>query len=220
MSIFDILSKYHPAFLSGLLVTLKLCLVIWGAGLFLGSLLGIFGARWKLTIGIPSRILSFVMSGIPILVLLFWMHFPFQAIFEVVIDPFYTAAACLSIVNILSVADVVRDVLNDFPQQYVTAGKVCGLSRREIVMNIQIPIAVRQIIPTIVIIQVNMLQATLFASLISVDELLRVAMRINSLVYRPIEIYSALAIFFLSICLPLNGIALWLRMRTRDISMQ
>ena len=60
MSIFDILSKYHPAFLSGLLVTLKLCLVIWGAGLFLGSLLGIFGARWKLTIGIPSRIESFL----------------------------------------------------------------------------------------------------------------------------------------------------------------
>jgi ABC-type amino acid transport system permease subunit len=64
-----------------------------------------------------------------------------------------------------------------------------------------------------------MLQATLFASLISVDEIFRVAQRINARVYRPIEVYTALGVFFLAICLPMNGIALWLRRKyTRDLS--
>jgi len=64
-----------------------------------------------------------------------------------------------------------------------------------------------------------MLQATLFASLISVEDLFKVAQRINSMIYKPVEIYSALGIFFLLVCLPLNGLALWLKKRfTRNLS--
>jgi polar amino acid transport system permease protein len=218
MTIFEILVKYHPAFLKGLIVTLKLCIIVWTSGLFLGTIVGILGARWKLVVGIPSQVFSFLMSGIPILVLLFWLHYPFQSILEVVIDPFFTAAICLAIVNTIAVADAVRNVLSVFPKQYITAGKVCGLPNHEIILHIQMPIVLRQLVPVVLMIQVNMLQATLFASLISVDELLRVAMRINSLIYRPVEIYTALALFFLAICLPLNGLALWLKKQTRDYS--
>jgi ABC-type amino acid transport system permease subunit len=56
-----------------------------------------------------------------------------------------------------------------------------------------------------------MLQLTLFASLISVEEIFRVAQRINATIYQPVEIYTALAIFFLIICLPLNGLAIYLK---------
>ena len=64
-----------------------------------------------------------------------------------------------------------------------------------------------------------MLQATLFASLISVDEIFRVAQRINATIYRPIEIYTCLGMFFLLICLPLNGFALWFKEKfTRNLS--
>ncbi len=70
-------------------------------------------------------------------------------------------------------------------------------------------------------IQVGMLQATLFASLISVNEIFRVAQQINSVIYKPVEIYTALGILFLAICLPMNGLALWLRQQfTRDYSEQ
>jgi ABC-type amino acid transport system permease subunit len=64
-----------------------------------------------------------------------------------------------------------------------------------------------------------MLHATLFASLISVEEIFRVAQRINSTIYRPIEIYTALALFFLMVCLPINLLASYLKRRyTRDLS--
>ncbi|HAX91869.1 MAG TPA: amino acid ABC transporter permease, partial [Rhodospirillaceae bacterium] len=45
------------------------------------------------------------------------------------------------------------------------------------------------------------------------------AQRINSIIYRPIEIYTALALFFLAVCLPVNLLAAWLKKRyTRDYS--
>jgi ABC-type amino acid transport system permease subunit len=162
---------------------------------------------------------SFVLSGLPVLVLLFWLHYPLQSMLGVVVDPFYTASAALSLVNAVLVADVVKSTLRDFPNQYVIAAQVCGLSARDTITLIQIPIMLRQMLPGLLTIQVTMLQSTLFASLISVDEIFRVAQRINAMVYRPIEIYTGLGLLFLAICLPLNGIALYLRRRyTRDLS--
>src|SRR4051794_12125599 len=115
----DILWAYRREFLGGLQVTLKMCLLIWPIGLIAGTLLGVAGARWKRTVGNISRGASFILSGIPILVFLFWLHYPLQATLNVVIDPFYTAVAALSIVNALLVSDTVRRVLIDFPRQYV-----------------------------------------------------------------------------------------------------
>jgi len=219
MTIWTIIITYRVALLAGLFVTLKLCLIIWFAGILVGAILGYLGSKYRREVGTPSRAVAFVLSGIPILVLLFWLHYPLQAMLRISIDPFFTAAFALSIINIFSVADLVRSALLNFPSQYNLAAKVCGLSPKTTFLKIEFPIILRQIIPSLLSLQVTMLQLTLFASLISVNEIFRVAQRINAIIYKPIEIYTALAIFFLIICLPLNGIALWLKHKyTRDIS--
>ncbi|MFA6270041.1 MAG: ABC transporter permease subunit [Candidatus Paceibacterota bacterium] len=219
MSILDIIINYREGLLSGLLVTLELCLIIWFSGLVIGTLLGYLGAKYKIEIGGPSRAISFILSGIPVLVLLFWLHYPLQAMLQININPFLTAAFALSIINIFSISELVRNALANFPAEYNMAAKVCGLSHKDTFTKIELPIIMRQIIPTALNIQVNMLQLTLFASLISVEEIFRVAQRINSIIYKPIEIYTALALFFLLICLPLNGIAIWFKAKyTRNIS--
>jgi His/Glu/Gln/Arg/opine family amino acid ABC transporter permease subunit len=219
MSIVEIIIEFRDALLGGLRVTLELCLIVWSVGVLVGSTLGVVGARSPLWVGLPCRSASFLLSGIPVLVLLFWMHYPLQAWLGVVIDPFLTATATLSIVNIFAVADLVRGLLRDFPAEYLLAARVCGLPARTILFRIQLPIILRQVLPGLLTLQVNVLHMSLFASLISVPELFRVAQRINATIYRPVEIYTALGIFLLAVCLPLNGLALWLRARyTRDLS--
>ena len=184
-----------------------------------GVLFGAFAHRQKESTGFVLKILSFLLASIPILVLLFWLHYPLQELLGVVIMPFITAAVALSLLNIVGVAQIVRDVLADFPQQYAIAGKVCGLSDREVFAKIEFPIIFRQIIPQFLTLQVSMLQMTLFASLISVEEIFRVAQHINSLIYKPVEIYTALGVFFIAICLPLNILAYWLKNKyTRNYS--
>src|SRR5580700_7026235 len=76
MTVFDILIKYHQAFLGGLMVTCEMCLIIWSTGLILGSLLGILAAKWRLILGVPARLIAFILSGMPMLVFLFWLHYP------------------------------------------------------------------------------------------------------------------------------------------------
>jgi polar amino acid transport system permease protein len=213
-----IIIDYREAFLEGLSVTLKLSLTIWTFGLVVGGALGVIETKWA-SIGIASRSLAFVISGIPVLVFLFWLHYPLQALAGVVINPFYTAALTLSIVNIFLVAGIVRNGISELPTQFIETAVVCGLPRRKILWRIQFPLILRYIIPPLLQTQVGMLQLTLFASLISVDEIFRMAQRVNAIVYKPVEVYSALGIFFLMVCLPLNGLALYLKSKfSRDIS--
>lgn len=219
MSILDILINYHIAFLQGLAVTLQLCGIAWAAGIIGGTLLGAYSAHHPTSWGRVTYFLSFSFSAIPALVVLFWLHYPAQAMFDVVIDPFYTAAFTLTLVNLFAVGELVRQAVTDFPTQYISAGKVCGLSTRDIFRHVQLPILFRQVLPSIMVLQIGILHMSLFTSLISVEELFRVAQRINSIIYRPIEIYTALAIFFLAICLPVNLCAAWLKKRyTRNYS--
>jgi polar amino acid transport system permease protein len=219
MTVIDILIKYQQALSDGLMVTFELSLIIWSAGLFFGSLLGSLAAKWRLSVGIPVRVIAFILSGMPVLVFLFWLHYPLQSVLNIVVDPFITAVVTLTILNIFAVSEVVRVVLRDFPNQYIVAARVCGLNQWQTLIYIQLPIVLRQSIPSLLMIQVGMLQATLFASLISVNEIFRVAQQINSVIYKPVEIYTALGILFLAICLPMNGFAQWLRQKyTRDFS--
>jgi len=101
----------------------------------------------------------------------------------------------------------------------VVAGKVCGLSSGEIILKIQLPMLFRQVLPQLLSIQINMLHLTLFGSLISVEEIFRAAQRINAMVYKPVEIYTAVAILFIAICLPVNILAAWCKEKlTRNLS--
>lgn len=219
MSVWQIIYTYKAGLLSGIFVTLGLSIVVWLAGLIFGVLFGAMAHRQKESTGWFLKIFSFLLASTPVLVLLFWLHYPLQAMLGIVVVPFITAAFALSLINIVGVAQIVRDVLDEFPQQYVIAGKVCGLSDKQVFSKIEFPIIFRQIIPQFLTLQVSMLQMTLFASLISVQELFRVAQQINSIVYKPIEIYTALAVFFIAICLPLNLLASWFKNKyTRNLS--
>ena len=55
--------------------------------------------------------------------------------------------------------------------------------------------------------QVAMMHATIFASLINVDEIFRQIQRVNAIEYKPIELYSILAVIFLCISIPLQFFA-------------
>ena len=219
LSTFNILIQYKEALLRGLSVTLELCFIIWIVGIGVGILLGYLASKFKNGVGIPMRVVFFILGGIPILVLLFWFYYPAQTLLQVNVAPFWVTVFVLSVIDIFYVADLVRNALNTFPNEYKLAAKVCGLSQRDTFRKIEFPIIFRQIIPGLLNIQVNILQLTIFASLISVEEVFKVAQEINSQIYQPVEIYSTLAIFFIVICLPLNGLAMWLKYKfTRDTS--
>lgn len=209
-----LLREYWPAFAAGLQTTLALCGIVWLISFTAGCLLGLFAWRSVLM----RRIViagSFLVSGVPAIVVLFWAYYPGQALLRIEASPFLTACVSLSIIGIFLVAASVHRTLVDFPRQYWTAALVCGFGKGDALVKIVLPIVMREFTPTALTIIVNTFHMSFFAAFISVDELFRATQRVNSVVYQPIEIYTAFAIFCLLVSLPLYGFAAWLRSRSR-----
>ncbi len=218
MSVLDILLNYYPTLLGGLLVSLELFLSVSVLGIFFGVMFGMLGAQ-NPAVGTLVKVTSFLVAGVPLLVLLYWFYYPFQQLLGVSVSPFLTATCTLAIVNIAAVAELVRRALMDFPKQYIIAAQMAGLSSGQIFKQIQFPMIFRQVIPSLLTTQLFVLQCTLFASLISVQEIFRVAQNLNAVLYRPIEIYTTLALFFMLVLAPLYYLAYYLREKfTRDFS--
>jgi polar amino acid transport system permease protein len=207
LNVFDVIFEYRKAYLGGLFVTLKLCGIAWLIGLVGGGALALSADWFPRVIGWPATGLRHIAEAIPILVLLFWLHYPIQAAMGVTIDPFFTTASLLAFLNTLAVFSILRGAITGVPATLIEVARVCGVRRQRIFWRIKVPLALRSALGPITSAQVNILQLSIFGGLISVEELFRVSQRINAQIYRPIEVYTALALFFLAVCLPLNLLA-------------
>jgi len=205
-----IIIEHRVAFLNGLITTFELALVAWVVGLIVGALIGIAATLWR-SADVIARSISFVISGVPILVFLFWLHYPAQSLLSISVDPFLTAAFMLSIINIIMVSEIVKNGIKNVPGQYLEVAKICGIGLKKRLVRIEFPLIIRHILPSLLLAQVSILHMTLFAGLISVTELFRISQRVISIEYKPVEIYTALGLFFLVISLPINGIALYMK---------
>lgn len=215
MEVFEIISKYHKELWGGLKITLQICAIVFPVGIILGTLFGIARHKWKVIAGWPGTIFSLLISSTPFIVFLFWLHYPLQYLLHIVVNPFITSTFALSVIMLVIVSDIIKNSLNEFPYQYTLAGKACGLNKSQIVIMIQLPIIFRQALPNLLFGMVTVLQLSLFGSFIGVNEIFRVAQQINSDIYRPVQIYTALALFFIIICAALNILAFWLKSKLK-----
>lgn len=218
MNIFEILVNYKEAFLQGLKVTLEICLLVWGIGILLGVVVGILSAKNKF-FGRISKVLAMLISGVPAIVFMYWLYYPLQQQLNIDIPAFTVAVIALGVVNMFSVADLVKNAIRDLPKQYLLSAKVSGLKEKTIIKKIQIPLIFKQLVGPILLVQITMLHSSIFASLINVDDIFRQVQRINAIIYKPIELYTALAIFFIVITVPLTLLGRYLKNKyTRDYS--
>jgi polar amino acid transport system permease protein len=219
MNVIDIFATYKEGFLQGLLVTFRLCLFIWVIGIVVGTLFGILSAKYHKSFGLVTRVISVLLSGVPVIVLLYWLYYPMQQELQIDIPAFSIAVFAFSFVNTFTVGELVRNAIKDLPQQYIIAAKVSGLKELPILLRIQIPLIFKQLLGPVLLVQITMLQNSIFASLINVDDIFRQIQRINAIVYKPIELYSALALFFIIISVPLTLLGYYLKRKyARDYS--
>ena len=104
----SILWTNRIGFAAGLWVTLKLVGCIWSVGLVAGIFLGTLGEKLPRSFGLLLQLFSAFFAAIPAIVLLFWAYFPLQMLLGVDIDPFWTAAGTLSLLNTVSAAEIIR----------------------------------------------------------------------------------------------------------------
>jgi polar amino acid transport system permease protein len=96
-------------------------------------------------------------------------------------------------------AEIVRSGLLSVPNEQREAGEALGLSRLKTFLLIVLPQAARAMLPPLGNNFIYMVKATSLLSIISFSELLRVSQQLAQTTTRPLECYSAVAVWYLAI---------------------
>jgi polar amino acid transport system permease protein len=194
---------YRQALFEAFIVTVRLNLWIVVIGSLAG--LGIALARRSRSslLRVPALIYIDLFRTLPILVLLVWFFFCVPVLLGGIrLSAWLSAIIVLSLNLSAFVAEIVRAGIESVPIQHIEAAQACGLSRAHTFRYVELPIALRNMVPPLVGQYINTIKLSVLASVIAVPELLHKTTDIISQVYRPLEFYTMLALLFLILLLP------------------
>lgn len=203
----QLIGQYVPALLWGLAVTIMLTATVVIAGTVLGVILA-FASRSRIEIAslaVAAYIALF--RALPILVVLIWIYYVVPTLIPWSMSPFTAAALALSLNLAAFVAETVRSGIEAIPATQLESGLALGMSRGQAMRRIILPQAVRTMLPNLLGLYVMEAKNCSLASVIAVNELLHVANTVISDTFRPLEIYTTVALLYLLLLLPLMNLA-------------
>ncbi|MBC7800064.1 MAG: amino acid ABC transporter permease [Gemmatimonadaceae bacterium] len=152
----------------------------------------------------------------PILVQLLWVYYVLPIVLDVRLDAITACVVGLSIYSSAFIAEVFRAGIQAVPPGHREAAQVLGLSPAQAFVRIVAPQAVRTVLPPLAANFVQLIKYSSLAAVISVGEVTRRGMELSSSTFRPLEIFSFIAIVYFIICWPLSqGVRVWERRLAR-----
>lgn len=203
---FAVVWPYLPALGRGLLTTIQLTVVTIGLGTPIGVLVGVALtsrsplARWPILACVD------VLRSLPILILILWVYYVIPQLVGRPRMSSFTLASIALVANLAAfVADVVRASIRGFPTGLREAALASGLSNRKAMLHVVLPGVVRELLPTMSLLYIDMLKLTSLASVIAVTELLHTADLIRAQTFRALEVFTVVAVAYLLLVMPFSA---------------
>ena len=210
----EILAKYLPYFIDGVIITIKLTLV----GLVLGAVIGmpaaigrVYGGKWirRLCVGYIE-----LFRGTPILVQLFVVYFGFPEL-GLTLSRMTSAYLVMALNSGAYQAEYFRGAIQAIGSGQMMAARSIGMSRLKAIRYIILPQALRLVIPAWSNEPISLLKASAVAFLIAVPDLMTQAKTIAARTYNPIGTYVIVAVMYLIIAFVMTGILQFLEKRLK-----
>lgn len=210
---FDVVWNNLDFLLDGLWLTL----VISGLSLLISMAFGLLVALLRLS---PSRPLSFtaatyseVFRDTPALVQLIWVYYVLPILLGIRISAFSAAVIGLTLHSTAYLAEIYRAGIQAVPKGNREAAQVLGMSPVQIMWRIVLPQAIKTVLPPLCNNFVDLIKLSSLASTFAVAEVTRKATELSASTFRPMEIFSFVAILYFFICWPLSMIVRQLERR-------
>ena len=188
--------------LGGLGITLLLSALTALASFVLGIALGlgrVYGPGW---LRVPIVFYIDTQRAIPVLVVLVWFYFAVPILTGINFHPFWAALMALTLHIAAYVAEIVRAGIESIRPGQVRAALALGMSRAQIVRKVVLPQALVRMLPAFGSILSITIKDTAIATVIAVPELMKRAETLAGQSYRPIEIFSVVAVIYFIILFP------------------
>ncbi|KJC60131.1 ABC transporter permease [Bradyrhizobium sp. LTSPM299] len=193
---------------------IEMTLFISTVTLVVATLLGLVIAIMQISRFRIARIVALsvgeIVRNTPILVQLLWVYYVLPIVFNVRIDALTASILGLSLYSAVFISEVFRAGIQTVPIGHREAAQVLGLSPTQSFVRIVGPQAIRSVLPPLAANFVQLIKYSSLASVVSVGEVTRRGMELSSSTFRPLEIFTFIAVIYFVICWPLtHSIRIW-----------
>jgi His/Glu/Gln/Arg/opine family amino acid ABC transporter permease subunit len=215
---FDVVWRNLGFLLSGVELTL---LVTVGA-LTTGSVLGLVVALGRMSrrplLRMPAIAYIEVFRNTPALIQLMWMYYCLPILTGLEMSAVTSATVALAVNGAAYIAEIIRGGIQGVDRGQVEAARTLGMSYAQTMRKVVLPQAFRRMIPPYVNESVSILKFSSLVSVLGVADLTYQAQVLSTTSFRPIEIFTFIALVYLVLCSALAYMArrLELRMAVSD----
>lgn len=200
---FDVVWTYRAAFLRGALVTAQLTLGALVLGLVLGLGLGMARGSRLAALRLPAVAYIEFFRSTPALVQLVWIYYSMPILSGVQLGGLVSVSVGLGLNAAAYFAEIFRAGIASIDRGQMDAARSLGMRYAQAMRRIILPQAVRRMIPPFINEIANLIKLTTLGSVLAVSELLHESQNVITNTYRPLEIYTALAVTFAVIIYPI-----------------
>ncbi len=197
-----------PLLIEGAKMTLWISILGLAGGLVIGLLAGFARTFGGWIANHIALVFIEVIRGTPIVVQVMFIYFALPMAFnDLRIDPFSAAVVTIMINSGAYIAEITRGAVLSIHKGFQRSGPgVMGLSRGETIRHVILPLALRRMLPPLGNQWIISIKDTSLFIVIGVAELTRQGQEIIAGNFRALEIWSAVAVFYLIITLVLSFI--------------
>ena len=203
---FGFLWKYRTLLVGGIGYTLMFTVICVLGGLAVGLVAGLGRLSHNWLITVPLRAFVEVFRCTPVLVQLVWFYYALPVLTGIEMSAPVAAALCLSLYGGAFYSEIIRGGIISTDIGQTEAGQAIGMTRGQVMRRIILPQAFRKMIPPLVNQSILQLKNTSLLMVLAVPDLLYQGQVIAHDTYRPLEVYTFIAITYFLILFP---VTLW-----------
>ena len=182
-------------------------------GFVVGIILGLSRLAQRPWIHYPAATYIELIRGIPLVMVIFWFWFIVPLILRRPVPEYWIALTAFVMFEGAYIGEIVRAGIQSVPRGQVDAATATGLNYRQMMWNIILPQAIRNIIPSLVTQFIVLFKDTSLASIIGMMDLTKAAQTVTARELRPFEMYLFIAVVYWVFTYSMSRFSQWLEVR-------
>ena len=204
---FGFLWRYQRLFVTGIEVTLAYTFGTIFLGLVIGLAIGLARLSKSWLVNAPLVALIEIFRCTPLLVQIVWFYYALPVILGVDIPAVVAATAVLSLYTGAFYAEIFRGGIVSIERGQWDAARAIGLRPWLMMRLVILPQAMRRMVPPFMNQSIIQLKNTSLVSTIAVPDLLYQGQLITADTYRPLEVYTVVAVVYFCLLFPATLLA-------------
>jgi polar amino acid transport system permease protein len=182
-------------------------------GIQLGLVLALLRLSPRRWLRWPAGFVIEVFRTTPPLVQLFWFFFALPLLVGVEMTPFLAAALTFSIQSAAFFAEVFRGGIVSIERGQWEAARAIGMTHRQTLARIILPQAVKRMIPAFMERAIELMKTTTLVAAVSYADLLFQANEVAQKTFRPLEVFTVVALIYFVVIFVVSILARRLELR-------